>query len=62
VLATVSFLLVGLLSQEQLLSWGWRVPFLAGFLLIGVSRYVPTYGCAWRSRRCSGGPPRSSAS
>jgi MFS transporter, MHS family, shikimate and dehydroshikimate transport protein len=40
VLATVSFLLVGLLSQEQLLSWGWRVPFLASFLLIGVSLYV----------------------
>jgi MHS family shikimate/dehydroshikimate transporter-like MFS transporter len=40
VLATVSFLLVGLLSEEQLLSWGWRVPFLASFLMIGVALYV----------------------
>jgi MHS family shikimate/dehydroshikimate transporter-like MFS transporter len=40
VLATVSFLLVGLLSEEQLLTWGWRVPFLASFLLIAVSLYV----------------------
>jgi MFS transporter, MHS family, shikimate and dehydroshikimate transport protein len=29
VLGTVSFLLVGLLPEEQLLSWAWRVPFLA---------------------------------
>jgi MFS transporter, MHS family, shikimate and dehydroshikimate transport protein len=40
VLATVSFLLVGLLPEEQLLAWGWRVPFLVSFLLIGVSLYV----------------------
>jgi len=40
VLATVAFLLIGLLSEEQLLSWGWRVPFLASFLMIGVSLYV----------------------
>jgi MHS family shikimate/dehydroshikimate transporter-like MFS transporter len=40
VLATVSFLLVGLLPEEQLLSWGWRVPFLASFLMIGVALYV----------------------
>jgi len=40
VLATVSFLLVGLLDDEQLYSWGWRVPFLASFLMIGVALYV----------------------
>jgi len=40
VLATVSFLLVGLLSDEQLFSWGWRVPFLVSFLMIGVALYV----------------------
>jgi len=40
VLATVSFLLVGLLPQDQLLAWGWRVPFLASFLLIAVALYV----------------------
>ncbi|TWF82422.1 MHS family shikimate/dehydroshikimate transporter-like MFS transporter [Pseudonocardia hierapolitana] len=40
VLATVSFLLVGLLPEEQLLAWGWRVPFLVSFLMIGVALYV----------------------
>ncbi len=40
VLATVSFLLVGLLPEDQLLAWGWRVPFLASFALIAVSLYV----------------------
>jgi MFS transporter, MHS family, shikimate and dehydroshikimate transport protein len=40
VLATVSFLLVGLLPEEQLVAWGWRVPFLASFLMIGVALYV----------------------
>ncbi len=40
VLATVSFLLVGLLPDEQLFSWGWRVPFLVSFLMIGVALYV----------------------
>jgi MFS transporter, MHS family, shikimate and dehydroshikimate transport protein len=40
VLATVSFLLVGLLDDEQLYSWGWRVPFLVSFLMIGVALYV----------------------
>lgn len=39
-LGTVAFLLIGLLPQAQLLSWGWRVPFLVSFLLIGVSLYV----------------------
>jgi MFS transporter, MHS family, shikimate and dehydroshikimate transport protein len=40
VLATVSFLLVGLLPEDQLYSWGWRVPFLVSFALIGVALYV----------------------
>jgi MHS family shikimate/dehydroshikimate transporter-like MFS transporter len=40
VLATVSFLLVGQLPEEQLLAWGWRVPFLVSFLMIGVALYV----------------------
>ena len=40
VLATVSFLLVGQLGDEQLLAWGWRIPFLMSFLLIAVSLYV----------------------
>jgi MHS family shikimate/dehydroshikimate transporter-like MFS transporter len=40
VTATVAFLLVGLLPEEQLLAWGWRVPFLVSFLMIGVALYV----------------------
>jgi MHS family shikimate/dehydroshikimate transporter-like MFS transporter len=36
----VAFLLVGLLPEDQLLSWGWRVPFLVSFALIGISLYV----------------------
>jgi MHS family shikimate/dehydroshikimate transporter-like MFS transporter len=40
VLGTVAFLLVALLPDEQLLSWGWRVPFLVSFVMIGVALYV----------------------
>jgi MFS transporter, MHS family, shikimate and dehydroshikimate transport protein len=37
---TLAFLLAGLLDDEALRSWGWRVPFLGSFLLIFVSLYV----------------------
>jgi MHS family shikimate/dehydroshikimate transporter-like MFS transporter len=37
---TVVFLLLASLSEDDLLSWGWRVPFLFSFLLIGVALYV----------------------
>jgi MHS family shikimate/dehydroshikimate transporter-like MFS transporter len=40
VTATVAFLLVGLLPDDQLMSWGWRVPFLVSFLMIAVALYV----------------------
>jgi MFS transporter, MHS family, shikimate and dehydroshikimate transport protein len=40
VLATVAFLIVGTLPDDQLQSWGWRVPFLLSFLMIGVTLYV----------------------
>jgi MHS family shikimate/dehydroshikimate transporter-like MFS transporter len=40
VLGTLSFLLVGLLPDSTLNSWGWRVPFLAGFVMIGVALWV----------------------
>jgi MFS family permease len=40
VLATVSFLLVALLPDDDLESWGWRIPFLASFMMIAVSLYV----------------------
>jgi len=39
-LGTITFLLVSLLSDEDLLSWGWRIPFLFSFAMIAVSLYV----------------------
>jgi metabolite-proton symporter len=39
-LAAVAFALVTLLPREDLMSWGWRLPFLASFLLILVGIYV----------------------
>ncbi|QBI56359.1 MFS transporter [Streptomonospora litoralis] len=40
VMGTVVFLIVGFLPDEQLMSWGWRIPFLLSFLLIAVSLYL----------------------
>ena len=40
VLGTLSFLLVGLLPDDQLNAWGWRVPFLLGFVMIAVALWV----------------------
>jgi MHS family shikimate/dehydroshikimate transporter-like MFS transporter len=40
VLGTLAFLLVALMPDEALNAWGWRVPFLAGFVLIGVALWV----------------------
>ena len=37
---TLAFLLVGLLPDEQLFAWGWRIPFLVSFAMIGVALYV----------------------
>src|SRR5881394_2365931 len=39
-LAAGAFALVSLLPREDLMSWGWRIPFLASFLLIMVGIYV----------------------
>ena len=35
-LASLAFLAVSLLPQEDLLSWGWRLPFLASILVVAV--------------------------
>src|SRR6266581_2159147 len=39
-LAAGAFALVTLLPREDLMAWGWRLPFLASFLLIMVGIYV----------------------
>jgi MHS family shikimate/dehydroshikimate transporter-like MFS transporter len=39
VLGTAAFLLVSQLPDDQLNSWGWRLPFLASFLMIFVTLY-----------------------
>ena len=39
-LGTGAFLIVSNLSEEQFLSWGWRVPFLVSVLLIGVGLFI----------------------
>ncbi len=40
VLATVSVGLFSLLPEEAFLSWGWRVPFLLSFLLVGIGLFI----------------------
>ena len=50
------FLLVGSCPDEELKRWGWRIPFLVSFLLIGVALYVRLRVA---SPRCSRGWPRS---
>jgi MFS family permease len=39
-IATVVFSLVGLLPENSLVSWGWRIPFLASGLLVVVGIYM----------------------
>jgi metabolite-proton symporter len=39
-LANAAFAAVAALPQEQFLSWGWRVPFLAGAVLLGTGLFV----------------------
>jgi MFS transporter, MHS family, shikimate and dehydroshikimate transport protein len=40
ILANIVFIVVGLLPEDQFLSWGWRVPFLLSIVLIGVGFVV----------------------
>lgn len=39
-LSTLIFLAVAALPEDQLMSWGWRVPFLASALLVGFGLYI----------------------
>ncbi|MEU1982963.1 MFS transporter [Nocardia sp. NPDC019395] len=39
-LATVAFALLAGLDEEAFLAWGWRVPFLASIVLVGVGLFV----------------------
>lgn len=39
-LAAGTFWLIALLPQEDLMSWGWRIPFLGSILLLGLGVYI----------------------
>jgi MFS transporter, MHS family, shikimate and dehydroshikimate transport protein len=39
-LATGSFWLVGAMAKDQMLDWGWRIPFLMSLLLLALGVYV----------------------
>ena len=40
VMSAAAFYLVQMLPQEDLMSWGWRIPFLASILIFGVGIYI----------------------
>ncbi len=40
VLSAAAFYLVQMLPHEDMMSWGWRVPFLASILIFGVGVYI----------------------
>jgi MFS family permease len=41
ILANLAFLIIsGSVSEEAFMAWGWRIPFLASVVLIGISMYV----------------------
>lgn len=40
ILATVAFMLVGMLPDEAFLSWGWRIPFLVSALLVVIGLLI----------------------
>ncbi|AMA45395.1 MFS transporter [Pseudomonas alabamensis] len=40
VMSAAAFYLVQMLPQEDMMSWGWRLPFLASILIFGVGVYI----------------------
>lgn len=40
VIATGVFGLIGFLTKDQMLAWGWRIPFLISLLLLGLGGYI----------------------
>ena len=41
ILANLAFIIISsLVSEESFYSWGWRIPFLASAILIGISMYI----------------------
>ena len=41
ILANLAFILISaMVSEEAFMSWGWRIPFLASVVLIGISMYI----------------------
>lgn len=40
IIGTAAFSVVLLLPEDQLMSWGWRIPFLASALLLAVGMYI----------------------
>lgn len=43
IMSTVAFLLVGMLPDEQFISWGWRLPFLFSAVLVVVGLVIRIY-------------------
>src|SRR5205085_674995 len=39
-LSSGAFFLVTMMPEEQLLSWGWRIPFLSSSILVAVGLYI----------------------
>ena len=39
-LAAGTFLLVGAMAKDDMLAWGWRIPFLVSLLLLGLGVYI----------------------
>jgi MFS family permease len=39
-LAGLTFVAVGMLAKDDLLAWGWRIPFLMSLLLLGLGVYI----------------------